>query len=639
MSIFRRVLVQNTVLFVIISLISAYIICFAFSQYAKQQQSHHLAQLQQLLELDKSTPKQVVKNLKSSFSYQDLRVERLSGEVEHQYQQDKFPFYLSRLLMQTFGLQTHMQTYANQLANLRITYILSQDDIYQIMDNLLYALVTLFFLFIFINTFTIRYQIKRILNKSIQIICRTLTRTQANEPENIAAHTLPKEFSSLALQLNEMRSTMTQQLKEWQTSAENYRHEATRDVVTGLPNRISFVSSLEEQINDEQTKNFGILAITRASELQYLNQNRGYEAGDQYICDLSQAIQRVGNHYHNALLFRLNGSDFALIIPNVTIKEAENFAKNLFGRFTELQKALETNSIGYTGIVAYEAGDSMGELLALADTGISLAQTKVANGWHIQNDKSILNNVSAKYGNQNWKQVIDDVLESRAVKLFYQPIQPTNKSSKVYSEILARFTNSEGDILPTASFVAMAEKMDKIIELDKLIIDATIQTIQQKNLNTQYFGINITAKSAHDEQFCVWLERRLLRDSFIASKLIFEASEFGLQQNMPASQRFIQMLHRTGARVTVERFGIGFTSFKFFRDIKPDFVKVDGSYSRGIDEDKNNQYFLRVVVDLAHRLGVTVIAESVETQEEKFALEQIFIDGTQGYFIGKPSEL
>ena len=97
------------------------------------------------------------------------------------------------------------------------------------------------------------------------------------------------------------------------------------------------------------------------------------------------------------------------------------------------------------------------------------------------------------------------------------------------------------------------------------------------------------------------------------------------------------MLHSAGSRVTVERFGVGLTSFKFFRDLTPDFIKMDSIYTRDVDDDKNNQYFLRLMVDLAHRLSINVLAEGVETQEEKHTLEKLFIDGCQGFYIGKPS--
>jgi len=289
--------------------------------------------------------------------------------------------------------------------------------------------------------------------------------------------------------------------------------------------------------------------------------------------------------------------------------------------------------------VSYQAGRALGELLAIADTAISLAQTKQTNYWHLQKDDTQVDGATMGYGNQNWRNVIDDVLGHERISLLTQSIQPANRSSKTYSEILVRFSTAEGQLLPTASFLAMAEKLDKIIAVDRLIIETALNTIKAKNLQDQYFGLNLSPRCVHDDQFIIWLERRLLKDASIANKLVFEISEFGLQQNLKTSKRFIDMIHRAGARITVEKFGTGITSFKFFRDLKPDFVKMDGSYTRHIDDDKNNQYFMRLMIDLAHRIGVNVFAESVETQEEKHMLESLFIDGTQGYYIGKPAPI
>jgi EAL domain-containing protein (putative c-di-GMP-specific phosphodiesterase class I) len=220
-----------------------------------------------------------------------------------------------------------------------------------------------------------------------------------------------------------------------------------------------------------------------------------------------------------------------------------------------------------------------------------------------------------------------------------QPIQPSGRNNKVYGEVLARFLNSNDEMLPTASFIAMAEKLDKIIAVDKLIIETTINEIVNKNMFEHSFGINISARSISDEHFMIWLERKLLREPKVAPRLIFEITEYGLQQNIKTSKRLIDMLHRVGSRVTVERFGVGLTSFKFFRDLTPDYIKMDSSYTRDIDDDKNNQYFLRLMVDLAHRLSINVLAESVESQEEKHTLEKLFIDGCQGFYIGKPESI
>jgi len=444
-----------------------------------------------------------------------------------------------------------------------------------------------------------------------------------------------KEFidiPELTSGLNEMKALISTQL----TDASELEKKAYIEPLTQLENRNRFIQFFA---NDNNQIEFGVLAITRCSELQTINQIHGYNEGDKYICNVAEIIKAVISPYRGANVYRLNSSDFAMLLPNVTLKEAENATKEITSRFNEYQHAADLDSVGYTGLVSFTKDNPLGELLALADTGISVAQTQQMNSWFSQTNTDILQNATASYGNQNWRQEIDNVLENQRVKLLVQHIKPNSRNNKVYGEVLARFLSSQDEMLPTASFIAMAEKLDKIVAVDKMIIEKVFSEIKEKNLHDSFFGINISARSIHDEHFLIWLERRLLKEAAIASKLIFEITEYGLQQNIKTSRRFIDMIHRVGSRITVERFGVGLTSFKFFRDLKPDFIKMDSTYTRDIDDDKNNQYFIRLMVDLAHRLSITVLAESVESQEEKFTLEKLFIDGCQGFYLGKPEAI
>lgn len=640
MSIFRRIFLHNVLAAVFFSLL----LCFCVGQYLaeslnSQQQSH----LQTIEALNASTdfnqPKELIKTLKSQFTYQQLKMVSGDGTVLHQYApQDPIDTF-SQQWMSWFNQTPTEAHLAAANGQYDIYFTLAFNQAFENADGFIWLSIALIFALSLLLSFIALFNIKKSIVKTAEQFKAQLNNDDALPVAQFNSESIPKECLPLIEPLNQIKQHSQQQIEQWKSSAESLQVEAKIDELTGIANRNCFLDFLKQELTDASADKFGLLAITRATELQTINQSRGYHEGDEYITAISQALTRVSNSYKGAQLYRINGSDFAIIVPHVALKEADNLAKSLTGRLTELQKIFETNAIAYTGIVGYESNDDLSELLALADTGINLAQTKTANACHVQNDKSVLNNVSSKYGSQNWRQIIEDVLLNQRVILFAQPIQPTNKSSKVYSEILARFSNKDGQVMPTHSFIAMAERMDKIIAIDRLIIECTINLIKQKNLVNQSFAINLTAKSAHDEQFVIWLERRLLRDPSIAAKLVFELTEFGLQQNAAASKRFVTMLHRSGARITVERFGIGFTSFKFFRELKPDFIKLDGSYSRNIDEDKNNQYFVRILIDLAHRIGVTVLAESVETEVEKHTLEKIFIDGTQGYFIGKPTEL
>ncbi|KAA1163724.1 GGDEF domain-containing protein [Pseudoalteromonas sp. 20-92] len=488
---------------------------------------------------------------------------------------------------------------------------------------------------------SIFYQLNRSISMTVSdVIDVYINQNQAGELETVLDSSKLKSLGKdLVPSFNRLSHFLKTKNEYIQSEALSIKHEAYKDVITALGNRNMFVEYYEKNIENSEQSTFGSLAMIRCSELQAINQSRGYQKGDEYVKGVADIIKHISGTYAGSQLFRLNSSDFAVVLPHIPLKEAERFGENLQSRFTQYQQNQELSSVANTGIVGYEKGKPLGELLSVVDNAMSMAQSKQINAWHVQRESDLVNNVSAGFGNQNWRKVINEVIESKRVHLVMQNIMPLGKSIKAYAEIQVRFKTEDNQVLPTASFLAMAEKLGMAVDIDKLIIDSSLEKVKSRNLSEKYFGLNVTASSAHNDQFVIWLERRLLKDTHIASKLIFEVSEFGLQQNIKASKRFIDMVHRVGARVTVERFGVGLTSFKFFRDLKPDFIKMDASYTRGLEDDKNNQYFMRLMVDLAHRIGVNVFAEGVESQEEKHIIETLCLDGVQGYYIEKPKDI
>ena len=621
---FSQLLARNILLGVVFVIVSTALSIFFLSEYTAQKHEQHQAAISALaMQLGKS--KELANVLRKSEDYSQLTINSYDGEKIYSYSNPALDF--------TFPMtQPPVQQVLLSPADLMISYQLntSKDSLFVL--KILFSLTGLIVLLVVVAAqmsirknskfmSAISYQIK----KDLSLVSSTDT----------AIHDDLIEIPELKSGITEIKQLIEKQV----SNSSILEQHAYTDHLTGLDNRNRFVQYYESLGTSESAVKFGILAISRCSELQTVNQIHGYHEGDNYIKNVGALIQNAVTTYHSGRLFKLSSSDFATILPNVTLKEAENFATDLTQRFNEYQQQADLDSVAYTGLVYFDQTKPLGELLALVDTGISIAQTQYINAWYIQNDNEALRNTDFNQGNQNWRQEIDNVISNQKVNLLVQPIQPTTRNSKVYGEILARFLNTHDEMLPTASFIAMAEKLDKITAIDKLIIETAINEIIAKNIVDQSFGINVSARSISDEHFLIWLERKLLREANIASRIVFEITEFGLQQNIKTSKRFIDMVHRAGSRVTVERFGVGLTSFKFFRDLKPDFIKMDSTYTRDIDDDKNNQYFLRVMVDLAHRLSITVLAESVESQEEKHTLERLFIDGCQGFYIGKPKPL
>jgi diguanylate cyclase (GGDEF)-like protein len=575
----------------------------------------------------KQTVAAITEILTRSHTYQSLLIK------------DKKNSYTSIINKQKNWLTPLLTDPKNILINkpkLQIQYQLNFSELINLITQLFIGIVILTLAFALISA-KLNYKLQASI---FSIISKQIAHelAQINDPDFITKLDNKGKMLDIPALKNgiaEIKSMMVSQLK----NTANLEIKAHVDSLTGVENRNRFVQFFENTIVKDSPVNFGVLLITRCTELQTINKVEGYTSGDKYIVNVADIIKSAIATKPTYKVFRLNSSDFATIIPNEKLKSAEELASELTLQFNQYQQKNDLDSVAFTGLVSFDKSKPLGELLALADTGVSVAQTQKTNAWYAQTDTTILAGNSKNLGSQNWRDEIENVIDNRSVKLLLQPIQPSGRNSRVYGEILARFINSNGDMLPTATFFAMAEKLDKIVEVDRLIIDTAIEEITSKNMLESSYGINISPRSINDEHFIIWLERKLLRESFAAPRLVFEVSEFGLQQNIKTAKRVVDMLHRVGSRVTVERFGVGLTSFKFFRDLTPDFIKMDSSYTRDIDDDKNNQYFLRLMVDLAHRLSINVLAESVESQEEKHTLEKLFIDGCQGYYVGKPSPL
>jgi len=643
---FKKLIFIQLISWLLFALLGGYFIALSFDSAvsdAQQKAQNVVSAYINTQTLDELAPEKIKHALADGSTFSKFVIRDQAGQVVSSVESSQPLPIFAEIVNATFN-SIRPQFAVNQASDIKVEFTINAHNLASLLQQALFVVILISGLIALLPIIYMKSMFRR-LNRKISTTVADIVDIYINQnqidddlEQSIDTTSLKKLSKDLIPSFNRLSHFLQTKHDDIQNNALNIKKEAYKDVVTNLGNRNMFVEYYEKNIENAEKSTFGSLAMVRCSELQAINQTRGYQKGDDYVKSVADIIKHISGTYTGSQVFRLNSSDFAVVLPNTPLKEAERFGDNLQSRFTQYQQNQELSSVANTGIVGYEKGKPLGELLSIVDNAMSMAQSKQANAWHVQRETDLVNNASAGFGNQNWRKVINEVIETKRVHLVMQNIMPIGKSVKAYAEIQVRFKTAENQMLPTASFLAMTEKLEMAMEIDRLIIDTSLEKIKTRNFSEKFFGINVTASSAHNDQFVIWLERRLLKDSNIASKLIFEVSEFGLQQNIKASKRFIDMVHRVGARITVERFGVGLTSFKFFRDLKPDFIKMDASYTRGLEEDKNNQYFMRLMVDLA-RIGVSVFAEGVESQEEKHIIETLCLDGVQGYYIEKPKDI
>lgn len=450
----------------------------------------------------------------------------------------------------------------------------------------------------------------------------------------VASSKLSGELKPIAVSLEECRTQLKTQIDKLNQENKKLHKAAYQDTVTGFATRQRFTQKLETISNPDMPQ-LGVMAMVKATELAQINQKQGRIAGDDYLVKVAACIRKACSKYPDAECFRVSSADFAVFIPDVMLKDAPKFLELLKSYLDEYVQVTESESVAHIGLVPYQQGTDAVNLLTIADTAVSIAQTLGPNSFHILEKL----NSNEQFGDDRWKMTINDLITRRALKFYQQPIQPCRTNVEVYRELLARFYNSEGKFLPTTTVIAMAERHGMSTELDKLVVISALKMLNDNPAISANFGINISAFSAHQDLFIAWLKDMLSQKKHIASRLVFEINESGMQSNLGASYKFVREVHSVGSRVSIERFGMSFTSFKFFSEVRPDYIKLDGSYTSNIDEDSNNKFFVRMMVDVARRLGIRVIATSVERQEEKLTLEKMLVDGLQGYYIAQPQAI
>ncbi|MEL0658444.1 GGDEF domain-containing protein [Psychromonas arctica] len=433
-----------------------------------------------------------------------------------------------------------------------------------------------------------------------------------------------KHLSEIQLQLKDEKIT-------------KLTNQANKDNLTGLNNRHAFRKELTQFLSNEYEQQHAILSIIRIFELSAVNISRGSQQGDEYVLSIANIIREVASKFKNINVFRISGSDFAIIAHEMSITNAQKLSNELKVKFDQYQSINDLESVAFNGVTLISSNQLPEHVLARTDIALAKAQISGSNAWAFEDSKN--NNQEFEVGEKYWRTVIMDIMEKRSFSFLQQPVQAVHRNMKGYQEIFTRFIGENDNTIPTSTIFSMAQRTDTIIKLEKLILEKVISNYRRKAKPNTRWGINLSSTAIQNSSFVIWLERLLLREPDIACSLFFEIQEKLLDSNLASSKRFFDMLKRVGSHSIICNFGKGIGSFSLFKELKPDYIKIDASLIADLEHDSSNQQFIRMIIDVAQRMECQVIAEGIESPEQRQILESMYIDGVQGFLIARPTEL
>jgi diguanylate cyclase (GGDEF)-like protein len=446
------------------------------------------------------------------------------------------------------------------------------------------------------------------------------------------------ELRSVVQAMNRMSSKVKEMFDEQAASLERLRSENYRDALTGLANRRYFEMNLKQLV---ETGKHGAVLMLELKDFKQYNDSRGYQAGDDLLRNTGEFLEAIckGQSGLEYFTVHLAGANFAVVLANANEQEAQELGNKLaqaLPRFRE-RGLVDSEEVGHIGIALY-SGQSYGELLSATDMALRAAQQEGPNAVYlIIPDKSTSGTVNSA---THWGEMLRDALQHNRISLLMQPAKSAaDHTTIMHYESLLRLTDEKGEVIPAVVYTPMSKRLGLGVDFDRVMITEVLARLASKRYGEIPVAVNLFPSSLQNKEFVNWMCAELAKVPEAASRLLVEVSEYGMAENVDALREFIKRVLKYGTRVGLDHFGRGFSSFGYLSSLKLDYIKIDGSYVRGILENKDNQFFVESVIKVAHGLDIKVFAVSVETEAEGNLLVNLGLNGLQGYGIGRPEDI
>nr|WP_295786394.1 EAL domain-containing protein [Rhodoferax sp.] len=438
------------------------------------------------------------------------------------------------------------------------------------------------------------------------------------------------ELKKLANAMNVTVARLKTMFDDEATRLEGVRREANCDTLTGLANRSNFMSRLRDTVQAEHSAG-GAVFIARVANLAAVNQSLGRKDTDELLRAFGRGLVSVSERYPEALAARLNGADFAMLVP--ALSSPQEVADELFRALTnEAAAYLPDRPSTWLGCGHFPPGVEMDTILAQVDMALAAVEAAGPSGLKVVDLHA---GDDAPKSTEEWSRLIQRALNQKWVRLVSFPVMSLD-GKLVHRECPLRLMFDErGEWQPAGKFLPVAERLKLTPQLDLAAVALGLDELEAKPQLTG-LAINLSASSIYLPEFRADLQRLLKRRSG-TQRLWLEVAESGALSHFDAFKALCVDLRGIGCKLGLEHFGRQFSEIGRLHDLGLDYLKVDGSFVRGLDGNAGNQAFLKGLSTIAHSIGLKVIAEGVTSLADLHALGPLGFDGATGPAVSEPT--
>jgi len=405
------------------------------------------------------------------------------------------------------------------------------------------------------------------------------------------------------------------------------------DLTTGLPNFSSLVNHLHEAIDEKDAH--AILSLN-IDNFKIINDLMGFFTGDEVLAKISKRLMTMLPDY--ADLYRFGGDEFVIIThkPEQATALAELILSEFNGKMDWKETHLRiTCSIGISNFPTAYAHD-VESILKCSDIALEQAKNNGKNQYAIFNN-SMMDELEQRH-------YLINALESSHMRenfeIHYQPLITCEQTDKVHVEALLRWTWLGKRISP-GEFIPVAEETGLIIPIGKMVFDQVCMDIayMQAHGKTLCTSVNVSAVQLLHPEFIPSIVQAIEAHCIDAKQITIEITETSLIHDTKSVGAILERLSKMGLRISLDDFGTGFSSLSHIIDLPIDELKLDRTFIHNFHKDAKRQNVIQNIIQLAHGMGLVVVAEGVEVEAECILLKQYGCDVCQGYYYAYPMPL
>jgi diguanylate cyclase (GGDEF)-like protein len=442
------------------------------------------------------------------------------------------------------------------------------------------------------------------------------------------------ELRRVVMAMNRMVEKLKALFAEEASRSERLREEVYQDSLTGLANRRLLDLRLDQQLDSHEHNSDGHLMVIRINDLAGVNQRFGAKHTDELICATAELLKQTVAERGKSdwLAARNRGGEFVLLAPGIDNAEARALAQALEDSFASLLQtgATDLQPPAHMGITAFQPGDASEQVIGRADQALATAQSDPSRAWKLLDGAEMLPSQDL----HEWSLLLDEALEAARFQLYFQPVVScTDRHQVLHHKVLARLVGRSGELLVAGRFLPWLERLGWTARFDRVIFGLCLAHLRQ---SPRPLALSLSSATLRDPASVSQVLQRLRANPSQAQCLHIEIDDRALLSSEEL-ERLSNVIRDAGCQLALQHFGGRFSLVGNLSQLGLAYLKIDGSFIRGLDTESDKRPFIEALVRATRSIDLPLIAEQVEREGELEVLCELGVHAATGQLLGGPS--